>query len=63
MIAEFKYEDNSAFILFENENKQIIKNLISDPSYKSISVDLKKSIDNCEHVYLCTYTQYQNMYA
>lgn len=59
--AKFLYEDNSAFIIFDNEDKHLIENLKSDPQYKKISTEIKQKIPTCIHVYLCTVLQYQNM--
>lgn len=59
--ANFKYEDNSAFIIFANEDRGLINSLTADARYKQISPDIKREIENCEKVYLCTETQYQNM--
>lgn len=59
--AKFLYEDNSAFVIFDNEDKHLIESLKADPQYKKISTEIKQKISTCEHVYLCTVLQYKNM--
>ncbi len=59
--SRFLYEDNSAFIIFSNENNPLINTLKNDPQYKQVSADIKREISTCEHVYLATENQYNNM--
>lgn len=55
--------EDGAYIIFENDKTSLIKQLASDPTFKSISNEIKDALSDVGHVYICTQMQYDKTYA
>jgi len=55
--------EDGAYIIFENDKTSLIKQLASDPTFKSISNEIKDALSDVGHVYICTQMQYDKTHA
>lgn len=58
--AQFRVVGDGGYIVFEDKNKGLIKQITDDTNYRKVSYDIKSALREVEHVYLCTETQYSN---
>lgn len=59
--AEFRIMGDGAYIVYEDDKRNVIDDLKSDPNYRKVSSSIKNSLKDIQHVYMCTETMYQNM--
>jgi len=58
--SSIRLEEDSAYIVFANEDVKLMTNLKKAPALRTIAPDIKKEFSS-EHLFLCTEDQYRNM--